>query len=285
VNDHARGGRVLTPGAAPGVTRPRPFAGARILRAGGLLRQAPGLALGFAVFLQGCAGVIPGKEEARLPPAGIAGGEGSVLVRKGRPGIVIGAPYGALDKNTDVIAGDLARLTGFSLVVVERVAQAGSDGRGFDTNRVPATPARLAPETRRMDEGYWRHVADAAQGPLGLYVEVYGNGRGGNVGRVEITTVGLSGDDAWRLRTLFELIRDSRLDDPAVPRLEVSVESLDRLRSTASAARQGGVPTSAPRALHIDLPQAARTTYREVYTKVLGAFLSESVTFLVPRGR
>jgi hypothetical protein len=204
-------------------------------------------------------------------------------VQKGRPGIVIGAPYGAADTNTDVIAGDLARLTGFSLVVMKRVPRTDPDGRGFDASNALGTPARLEPETRRVDEAYWRHVAEAAQGPLGLYVEVDGDRR--SVARVEITTVGLSGDDAWRLRTLFELIRDSRLDDPAVPRLEVSVATLDRVASTASVARQGGIPPAAARALHIDLPQAARTAHREIYTRVLGAFLSESVAFLVPKGR
>ncbi len=102
---------------------------------------------------------------------------------------------------------------------------------------------------------------------------------------LEIATVGLSRDDAWRLKTLFELIRDSRLDDPAVPRLEVRVESLDSLRSTAWVARPAGTLAAAPRALRIELPWAARTTYRETYTRILGTFLSESATFLVARER
>ena len=48
----------------------------------------------------------------------------------------------------------------------------------------------------------------------------------------------------------------------AVPRLEVWVESLDPVRYTASAAKQAGVLAAAPRALHIELPRAVRTTYR-----------------------
>ena len=122
-------------------------------------------------------------------------------------------------------------------------------------------------------------------GPLRLYVEVHGNAHEESAGRLEIATVGFSREDAWRLKTLFELIRESRLDDPAVPRLEVWVESLDPVRYTASAAKQAGMLAVAPRALHIELPRAARTTYREIYTELLGAFLSESATFLVPRER
>lgn len=235
------------------------------------------------MFLQGCAGLIQGKKE-EAPPAEISQGEGSFLVRKGRPGIVIGVPYGARDENTDAIGSDLARLTGFGLVVVKRVSSPDPDGRGFDATRAQVTPVGLQREIR-VDEAYQRHVAEASQGPLGLYVEVHGTGRGGSAERVEITTVGLSRDDVWRLGTLFELIRDSRLNDPTAPRLEVQVQALDRASSTSSAASQGGMLAAAPRALHIDLPQAARTAYRDAYTGVLGAFLSESVTFLVPKGR
>jgi hypothetical protein len=226
------------------------------------------------MLLQGCAGLIQGKQDMTAP-AEVPAGEGRVLVHKGRPGIVIGAPRAVLDRNTDVIAGDLARLTGFGLVVVKVPG-----GRESDTDGVVGTPARFDPETpgaRRMYDAYRRYVTEASQGPLVLYVEIDGSGRSGSAGRVEIAAVGLGRDDGWRLQTLFELIRDSRLDDPAVPRLEVWVESVDPARA--------GVLNVAPRALHIDLPGAARTTYREIYTKVLGEFLSESVAVLMPRPR
>ena len=162
-----------------------------------------------------------------------------------------------------------------SLVVAMGFSHLGADGRRLNVNRptesVPGTPARLEAESedaRRVYEAYRRHVAQAAQGPLRLYVEVHGNAHKESAGRLEIATVGLSREDAWRLKTLFELIRDSRLDDPAVPRLEVWVESLDPVRYTASAAKQAGMLAVAPRALHIELPRAARTTYREIYTEL-----------------
>lgn len=245
------------------------------------------LVLGLTMLLQGCAGLIPGKEGPE-----VAGGEGHFQVRTGRPGVVIGAPHGTSDKDTDIIATDLAGLTGFGLVVARGFSHVDAEGRRLNVNRptesIPGdTPARegQTQEARRVYEAYRRHVAEAAQGPLRLYVEVHGNAHEASAGRVEMATVGLSRDDAWRLKTLFELIRDSRLDDPSVPRLEIWVEPLDPLRYTASAAKQVGMLGVAPRALHIELPRAARTTYREPYTKLLGAFLSESATFLVPRER
>jgi hypothetical protein len=129
-------------------------------------------------------------------------------------------------------------------------------------------------------------VSEAAQGSLLLYVEVHGNGHPESAERVEIATVGLSRDDAWRLKTLLELIRDSHLGAAdGVPRLEVRVDSVDVLRYTASAAKRYGVPASSQRALHIELPRTARTTYREAYTELLADFLAQSAAVLAPPDR
>jgi hypothetical protein len=236
----------------------------------GLLRRTPALALGVALLLQGCGGLIPSKQAATVPT--VTRPE-RVVVQKGRPGLVIGAVRG-VEQNTDVIAGDLARLTGFGLVVVDGPGEQDPGG-----TRTLATPARFDPGSAggRLEETYRRLVADAAQGRPALYVEIDGHGPGGSAGRVEIATVGLGRDDAWRLETLFELIRDSRLDDAGVPLLEVRVAPAVPARTASLAV--------APRVLRIDLPGAARTTYREIYTKVLGAFLTESVGVLMPRPR
>jgi len=245
--------------------------------------------LGLAMLLEGCAGLIQGKEQVTAPTE-IPSVGGSFQVWKGRPGVVIGAPHGTTDIGTDLIGRDLARLTGFSLVVASGFSHLDADGRRVNVNRptesVPGSPARFEQETgaaREVYEVYRRHVEEAAQGALRLYVEVHGNARNESAGRVEIATVGLSQEDAWRLKTLFELIRDSRLDDPGVPRLDVWVEVQDPVRYTASAAKQPGVVAASPSALYIELPRVARTTYREIYTELLGDFLGQSASFLAPR--
>ena len=132
-------------------------------------RSAGRLGLGLAMFFQGCAGLIQDKEGV-TGPAEISRGEGSFQVRRGRPGIVIGAPHGTSDKGTDIIARDLAGLTGFSLVVATGFSHLGSDGRRLNVNRptesVPGTPARLEGESedaRRVYEAYRRHVASLTQ--------------------------------------------------------------------------------------------------------------------------
>lgn len=259
------------------------------------LRGAGSLVLSLAMLLQGCAGLFTGKDRPLEPATaeGVPAAKGLFEIQRGRPGLVIGAPHGTSDSATDVIGRELARLTGFSLVVATGFSHLDADGRRFNVNRptesVPGTAARLEGETEAAREVYlaYRHrVEEAAQGPLRFYVEVHGNGRKESAGRVEIATVGLSKDEAWRLKTLLELIRDARLggqDD--TPRLEVWVESHDPIWYTASAAKQSGVLATSERALHIELPKAARTTYREAYTQVLADFLTQSAALFISAGR
>jgi hypothetical protein len=252
--------------------------------------------VGLALLVQGCAGLITGKDSAEAPAgsaipaprAPLPGG--SVQVEKGRPGFVIAAPHGTSDIATDLMGRSLAKLTGFGLVVASGYANLDGEGRRFNVNRPTESPpgaaARLEVETaaaRQVYQDYRRHVTEAAQGAVRLYVEVHGSMRPESAGRVEIATVGVSRDEAWRLKTLMELIRDSRLPaEGDVPRLEVWVESQDPVVYTASAAKQSGILGQTPLALHIELPRAARTTHREVYTTVLADFIIQSAALLLP---
>jgi hypothetical protein len=211
------------------------------------------LLVGLAVLVQGCAGLVGGRESAETVPEA-----GGFQVVQGRPGIVIGVPGTGADTGADRIGLDLARLTGFGVVVAT---------------------------SRRLDAAYGRHVGEAARGPLELYVEVRGDEDAERAGRVEIATVGLDREETWRLKTLFELIRDARVDGRAAPRLEVRVEPPDPRPATASAAPPFGASVSPRRALRIELPRLARTTHREIYTELLGDFLVQSAAFLVPRVR
>lgn len=264
-----------------------------------MTRRGPAeLVLGLALVLQGCAGLIPGKESTEAPPAAPSRAPappagGSVQIEKGRPGLVIAAPHGTSDAATDVMGRDLARLTGFGLVVVTGYNHVDGVARRYNVNRptesAPGTPARQEVETaaaRSVYQSYRRQVAAAAQGPLRLYVEVHGNAREASADRMEIATVGLTRDDAWRLKALFEMIRDARLPaEGDTPRLDVWMEPQDTLWYTASAAKQSGILAQTPLALHIELPRAARTTYREAYTTVLADFLIQSAALLLPPTR
>jgi hypothetical protein len=251
--------------------------------------------VGLALLVQGCAGLITGKDSVDAPVTAprIAIPGGSVHVEKGRPGLVVAAPHGSSDTATDVLGRELAKLTGFGLVVATGYANLDGEGRRYNVNRptesVPGVAARLEVETaaaRQVYLAYRSHVTEAAQGALRLYVEVHGNSRQESAGRLEIATVGVSRESAWRLKTLLELIRDSRVPPEGdVPRLEVWVEAQDPVVYTASAAKQSGILAQTPLALHIELPRVARTTHRDAYTLVLADFLIQSAGLLLPPSR
>ena len=170
-----------------------------------------------------------------------------------RPGFVIAAPHGSSDPSTGEIAAELARRTGFGLVV------AG----GFD---------------------YEKRLQDAAQGRVLFYVEVHYNASRASGSRVEIGTAGEDGAFAGRLRTLFELTRDVHLRGHAsAPRLEVFVEPADRTFYAAPGSRSHGVLRPAARALHLEVSRVVRADARERYLTILADFLGQAAT--LPAGR
>jgi hypothetical protein len=240
------------------------------------------------MLAHGCAFLTPPTPDAGPTSAAPPGGR--IEVRTGRPGLVIAAPHGTSDASTDAIARELARLTGFGLVVATGFSGLDTGSRRLNVNRptesAPGTPARLEERTDAAREAYARYrrsVDEAAQGRVQLYVEVHGNGHRDTADRIEIATVGLTRDDAWRIRTLLELVRDAHVDGAEdVPRLEVRVESVDPLRYTAAASKRSGVLGASDRALHIELPRAARIAHRDAYTVVLAEFLLQSLAVLVP---
>ena len=253
-------------------------------------RGPSNLVLGLAMLVQGCAGSIPGKEPAAIPTV-TSSGPGRFEVQAGRPGLVIAAPHGTSDTATDVIGRDLGRMTGWGVVVATGFSHVDNDGRRLNVNRptesVPGSAPGLEGETdraRAVYGAYRGHVSEAARGALVLYVEVHGNVHKDSAGRVEIATVGISREDAWRLKTLLEVIRDAHTGGAdGVPRLEIWMDGLDPVRYSASAAKRVGMLSTATRALHIELPRVARTTYRQTYTGILAEFLAQSAPLLVPR--
>jgi len=191
-----------------------------------------------ALVLYGCA--APAVDLPSAPARGHAG------ARPGRPGFVVAAPHGGRDVDTDDIAVEIARRTGFGLVVAPAF---GPD----------------AYETR---------VLEASQGPLRFYAEIRGNDRRDCAGQIEIATVGVDRDLALRLRALAELIRDAHLRAHRhVQRLDVLVEPGTR----------DGILRLPQRALQIELPACARRDWRETYAAILADFLAQAVT--LPPGR
>src|SRR3990172_2754060 len=210
------------------------------------------------VVLFGCA-AQPVRLDTEAPRGVISG-------QPGRRGVVVAAPHGTSDVRTGDIAAEIARRTGFGLVVASGVALAPD----------PRTGAG-----RRVYEAWEARVGEVAQGPLLFYVEIHGNDHRDAAGRIEVATVGVDREDALRLRALLELIRDAHLrGDREAQRLQVLVEPADTLRYAATGAKRDGILRLPRRALHVELPRAARAEWREVYTAILADFLGQAAALL-----
>jgi len=222
-------------------------------------------------------------------------GRGQIAARPGRPGLVVAAPHGSSDVQTGEIAAEVARRTGFGLVVASgfelETARREGAGRRFQVNRpFEGTPSRPPSEdtrseaARRVYDAYERRVREIAQGPLRFYTEIHGNNRLESSGRIEIATVGVDKEYAQRLRALAELVRDAHLRGQSrAPRLEVAVEPADPVFYAASGAKRDGILQLPERALHIELPKAARIEHRQLYTAIVADFVAQAVS--LPRGR
>jgi hypothetical protein len=220
---------------------------------------------------------------------------GHIAARPGRPGLVVAAPHGSSDVQTGEIAAEVARRTGFGLVVASGFNLESDAGerprRRYQVNRpfegVPSRPPseEIASEgARRVYEAYERRVREIAQGPLRFYAEIHGNDRPESSGRIEIATVGVDREFAERLRALAELVRDAHLrGQTRAPRLEVMVEPADAVFYAASGAKRDGILKWPERALHIELPRAARVEHRAMYTAIVADFVAQAVS--LPRGR
>jgi len=190
----------------------------------------------------------------------VAAGHDVVAISRRAPGRL---PPGVAHAAADVTTGDgLARALAGAEVLID------------------ATNARRD-AGKVLIEGT-RRVLEAAQGPLRFYVEIHGNNRREAAQRIEIATVGTDKNDALRLKTLLELIRDAHLRArPGSQRLDVLVEPADPVMYGASSAKRVGILRLPAQALHIELPKAARVEGREVYTAILADFLTQAA--ILPR--
>jgi len=253
-----------------------------------LLRHIPGMATA-AMLLVGCTTRPVVLDSA--PP------RGNIATRVGRPGIVVAAPHGTSDVGTGEMAAEIARRTGFGLVVATgfNVESDSSErpGRRYQVNRpgegVPGRPVSEDTGTegaRSVYEAYERGVREAAQGPLRFYTEIHGNNRREVGDRIEIATVGVDAEQAAKLRALLELVRDAHLRArPGAIRLDVRVEPADSLVYSASGAKRAGILRLPQRALHIELPRVARQDGRELYTLILSDFLLQAIALPLPVAR
>ena len=201
-------------------------------------------------------------------------------------GLLIAAPHGIFDINTDAIAKELARELGAGYVLARNFAPGKVR---LNVNR-PTEGASLACAREQRSERasevytiYSRLVATAASAkPLRLFVEIHGNSFARSAQYVEIATVGVTAAQAQRVKEGYPAMqRRAREHSPEYPELTPLIEPLDRIFFTASCAKSIGIfATEFGRpAVHIEFPRAARESRNVQGSASLAADIVRSIMY------
>jgi hypothetical protein len=222
-----------------------------------------------AAFLQGCASKLTPEEQADVDR------RGTFELALGRPGVVVGVPHGTSDVGT-LEAGRIVR---------ERLGAGGVFVTGFwdpqtreriNVNRPTeevigqhseVLSQRASPRAVHVNARYHTLVEQAAQGPLQCFYEIHSNHNPKFVGSVEVSTRGVSREEALRLKNGF-LAGVEKLDD-GIPRVEMHVAPVDRV--TYNFEHSSSLARVAARGCVIEHPGRVfeRSPWRRVYAKVL----------------
>src|SRR5438046_1990980 len=150
-----------------------------------------------------------------------ATGPAGISAQPGRSGLVIAAPHGTSDGRTADIAADLGRRTGFGIVIATGFAIEPDTreraGRRDQVNRptegVPGRPPAEEVPTdcaREVYDAYEARVREVARGPLRFLAEIHGNNHRDAAGRIEIATVGVDRELAFRIVALLGRLKATR---------------------------------------------------------------------------
>src|SRR2546430_16200991 len=167
-----------------------------------MTRRALHSVAALSVLLSGCATI-----QVR-PESGVEGGQ--IWTKPGRAGVVVAAPHGTSDPYTGGVAAEVARRTGFGLVVAGgfglEAEASGRPGRRYEENRptegVPGRPSAeevATPSAERVYAEVERRVLEAAAAPLALFVGIHGNRSRDSAGRLAIQAGWSGRDDTWLL--------------------------------------------------------------------------------------
>jgi hypothetical protein len=180
-------------------------------------------------------------------------------------GILITAPHGTFDINTDALAIAVARKLGSGYLIFRGTTPAG---QRINVNRPTEGAGRTCPNEERSDraqivyETYLR-LTRAASGaaPPALYVEIHGNANPRSAQNIEVASKGVSAAEASGLKEHYlAALPAVQRDWPRFPTLELLVEPADRVFFTASCLKTIGILSIDlfARALHFEFPRFVR---------------------------
>jgi hypothetical protein len=227
-----------------------------------------------AAVLGGCAGTLAPHEAADVDRLG------SFELVPGQPGIVVGVPHGTPDVGTTEVGRILCERLGAGGVLVTGFWDSRTRER-INVNRPTeevigehseALRQWASPRAARVNARYQALVEQAAQGPLRRFYEIHSNHNPRFVGSIEVSTLGVSRNEALRLKDAFGASIDKL--DPEIPRLVMHVEPVDRV--TYSYERSSSLARVAAKGCLIESPGHVfqRSPWRRAYAEHLAGAIT-----------
>lgn len=199
----------------------------------------------------------------------------------GLEGVVIGAPHGGSDRNSDKIARTISDRTGAGLVMAY----------GFKSRRLSVSQpvVRLSPypalhgSSRRASvfDDYKRMLQKAAKGEMDLYIGVHRSKEREVADRIEVVTSGLTFEEAKALKAAYMEIRNLLLEGRQAPHLEIAIEPLDKISWRTAGEKHHGVLLIAAKGLNLRVPGNLSPEPAEgLYTEILSRWIDRTIKLL-----
>lgn len=196
-------------------------------------------------------------------------------------GVVIGAPHGKSDRNSDRLAKAFSDLTGAGLV-----AAYGFKARRLSVSQpvVSLNPSPVAGgplRQRSVFRDYRSILRKAAGGDVELYIGVHRSKEKDVADRIEVATSGLTFEEARALKETYDQIRDQLIKGRQIPRFIMRIEPLDRIRWRASGEKHHGILLSAAKGLNLRVPEFSSPEVAEgLYTQILSRWIETTIRLL-----
>jgi hypothetical protein len=189
-------------------------------------------------------------------------------------GLVLAAPHGGFDLDTDEMARQAALLAGAGYLIASGYR---TKEHPWNVNR-PTAGVGLAPDAEaRTPEAARVYQAYAARLDAlrpALYVELHGNSRKESAGAIEVAAKGIPAAALLALQADFA--RRLAWLPAGCPRLPLAIEGFQPIHFHAEGAKQGGAFARVAHGLQLEIPRAARENprWRSAYATALGLSLA-----------
>ncbi len=200
---------------------------------------------------------------------------------QGLEGVVIGAPHGRTDRNSDRLALAISDETGAGLVVAY----------GFKSKRLSVTQPVVRSRPYLASHGplqrgsvfreYKRILRETANGELDLYIGINRSSEKTAADYIEVATSGLTFEEAGALKEAYIKILNELTEGKEIPKLTMKIEPLDRISWRSSGFKHHGVLLIAEKGLSLRIPENFSSESAEgLYTEILSRWVGRVINLL-----